>query len=215
MNSQNNRRNHNFQIEYFLAGSCHTADGAYALLCDLREDRKDSLAQVEVSSLKTKAKILRAERMLASQDEADRLEGQADILEIKAHEETLNKNIAAARAELKFIDECIARIQPYRKFAHLSDPEAHEAAQHDEWKYELEYRAVNFLLTAGTIPHDHFASMRQHPEFHTYILPAIDKVKTLMIEGNVGEVLGIPYSSRENTAESIGWKSALALPVLN
>jgi hypothetical protein len=215
MNSQNNRRNHNFQIEHFLVGSCHTADGAYALLCDLREDRKDALSQVEVGALKTKAKIIRAEKMLQSEDAADRLEAEADLLEIRAHEETLNKNINAARAELSFLNECIERIQPYRKFSHLPDPEAHEAAQYDEWKYELEYRAVNFLLTAGTIPHDHFASMRQHPEFHNYILPAIDKVKMLMIEGNVGEVLSLSYASTEKAKEALSWKSVLALPVLN
>lgn len=189
MNSQNNRRNHNFQIENFLAGSCHTPDGAYALLCDLRDDRKDSLAQAEVGALRTKAKIIRAERSLDSLDEAERLEAQADIEEIKAHEETLQKNIEAARAELKFINECIEKVQPHRRFSHLSDPEAHEAAQHDEWRHELEYRAVNFLLTAGTIPHDHFASMRQHPDFHEHILPHIEKAKALMSSGNVEPLL--------------------------
>lgn len=189
MNSQNNRRNHNFQIEHFLAGSCHTPDGAYALLCDLRDDRKDSLAQAEVGALRTRAKIIRAERCLDSLDEAERLEALADIGEIKAHEETLHKNIEAAKAELKFINDCIDKVQPHRMFGHLPDPEAHEAAQHDEWKYELEYRAVNFLLTAGTIPHDHFASMRQHPEFHEYILPAIENAKLLMTSGNAESLL--------------------------
>jgi hypothetical protein len=192
MLSKNNRRNHNFQIENFLVGSCHTADGAYALLCDLKEDRKDALAQVEVSSLRTKAKIVRAEKQLASEDEATRLEAKADLEEIKAHEETLLRNIEAAKSELKFIEECIEKIQPYRKFAHLPDPEAHEAAQHDEWRYELEYRAINFLLTAGTIPHDHFASMRQHPDFHEHILPAIEHAKGLMVTGDISLLLSAP-----------------------
>ena len=186
---KNNRRNHDFQIDAFLVGSCHTADGAYSLLCDLREDRRDALAQVEVSSLRTRAKIARAERNLQHSDPAERLEAQADIAEIRAIEETLNNNINAARAELAHIEACIAKIQPHRKFAHLPDPEAHEAAQREEWAREFVYRAENYLLTAGTIPHDHFASMRQHPDFQGFILPAIDGIKRMMDEGRIGDLL--------------------------
>ena len=189
MIAKNNRRNHNFQIENFLVGACHTADGAYSLLCDLREDRRDALSQVEVSSLRTKAKIIRAERQLDSDDEVLRLEAKADLEEIKAHEETLLKKIEAEKAELKFIEHCMEKLQPHRRFAHLPDPEAHEAAQHDEWRYELEYRAINFLLTTGTIPHDHFASMRQHPDFHKHILPTIENAKGLMATGDISLLL--------------------------
>ena len=39
MNAKNHKQNTNFQIVYFLVGSCHTPDGAYALLCELREER--------------------------------------------------------------------------------------------------------------------------------------------------------------------------------
>jgi hypothetical protein len=192
MIAKNNRRNTHFQIEHFLIGSCHTADGAYSLLCDLREERNDALAQVEASSLRTRAKLIKAERNLSSPDEVKRLKAQADISEITAHADTLQRNIAAARAELAFIDDCISKIQPHRKFGHLPDLEAHEAAQRDEWRLELEYRAVNFLVTAGTIPHDHFASMRQHPDFETHILPAIEQTKALLVDGRVELLLTAP-----------------------
>ena len=187
---KNNRRNHDFQIQAFLVGSCHTPDGAYSLLCDLREDRSDALAQAKAGALRTEAKIVRARRQLACTDEAERLEAQADIAEIEAMHETLEKNLAAARAELAFIDACIAKLQPHRRFAHLPDPEAHEAAQRDEWRLELEYRAQNFLLTAGTIPHDHFASMRQHPDFESYLLPAIERIRGELAEGRMDFRLG-------------------------
>lgn len=189
MIATNNRRNHNFQIEHFIAGSCHTPDAAYSILCDLREDRKDALSQVEVSVLRNKAKIMRAQKIIETGDEIEKLEAQAEILEIQGFEETVQKNVAAAKAELAYIDECIAKVQPFRKYAHLPDPEAHEAIQREEWALEFEYRAVNYLLTAGTIPHDHFASMRQHPDFHTYILPSIDKAKFLMSQGKLDALL--------------------------
>ncbi len=154
MHSSNNRRNHDFQIAYFLAGSCHTPDGAYSLLCDLKEERVLALNNVKSSALKERAKRIRAERKMQSEDEADRLEGEADLAEIEAFVEVTAKNIAAAEAELATIEKCISLIQPLRKYAHLSDAEAHEAAQPEEWKLELISRAENCLLTTGGIPTD-------------------------------------------------------------
>lgn len=189
MNSKNNRRNHDFQIAHFLVGACHTADGAYSLLCDLREDRSDALKNIQASRLREEAKIIRAKRKMSSSDKAERLEGEADLAEIEAFAETVAKGIAAAKAELAFIDECIARIQPHRQFSHLPDPEAHEACQREEWRLELEYRAVNFIVTAGTIPHDHFATMRQHPDFSSAILPTIHRTRVLLAEGKADTLL--------------------------
>lgn len=192
MHAKNNRQNHDFQILHFLAGSCHTADGAYALLCDLRDDRADALKQATAAHLREQAKIVRAQRRIASDDEAERLEGQADLAEIEGHAETLAKNLAAAQAELAFIEQCIARLQPLRRYAHLPDPEAHEACQREEWRLELVSRSENFLLTSGTIPHDHLATMRQHPDFATHILPAIRQTKALMAEGTADALLTAP-----------------------
>jgi hypothetical protein len=188
MHAKTNRSNHDFQILHFLAGACHTPDGAYALLCDLRDDRADALKQAAAAHLRERAKILRAERRIASEDEVERLEGQADLAEIEGHAETLAKNLAAAQAELDFTEQCITRLQPLRRYAHLPDAEAHEACQREEWRLELMNRAQNFLLTSGTIPHDHLATMRQHPDFGASILPAIQHTKVLMAEG-AGEML--------------------------
>lgn len=192
MHAKNNRQNHDFQILHFLAGSCHTADGAYALLCDLRDDRADALKQATVAHLREQAKIVRAERRIASDDEAERLEGRADLAEIEGHAETLSKNLAAAQAELDFIEQCIARLQPLRRYAHLPDAEAHEACQREEWRLELVSRSENFLLTSGTIPPDHLATMRQHPDFASHILPAIRQAKALMAEGTADALLIAP-----------------------
>jgi hypothetical protein len=174
--SKNHRQNHNFQILYFLVGSCHTPDAAYALLKDLREEREQAIKNYEVSKIKEKAKILRAEKKLQSEDEAERLDAEAELLEIKNNAEFGEILYQAATDELKFIDDCIGKIDPQRKYKHLSDAEAHEACQQEEWKLELIYRAENYLLTTGTIPADHFDSMRMHPEFQTEIYPAINRI---------------------------------------
>lgn len=192
MHAKTNRQNHDFQILHFLAGACHTPDGAYALLCDLRDDRADALKHATAAKLREDAKIIRAQRRIASDDEAERLEGQADLAEIEAHAETAAKNIAAAQAELAFIKSCMARLQPLRRFAHLPDAEAHEACQREEWRLELTARAENYLLTAGTIPADHLATMRQHPDFAASILPAIERTRTLMATGQTAALLAAP-----------------------
>lgn len=192
MNSKNGRVNHDFQLAYFLAGSCHTPDGAYALLCDLRQDRKDALALVRSSRLREQAKRLRAEDALTSPDPATRLEAEADLAEMDAHAETLALNIAAAEAELATINALIDRIQPHRRFAHLPDAEAHEAAQADEWRLELMRRAENYLITLQPIPADHFNAMRMHPAFKEHIAPHIELVRDAVEQWSRGNQVSIP-----------------------
>lgn len=189
MHASNNRKNHDFQIAHFLAGSCHTADGAYALLCDLREDRSTALKNIKSSRLRERAKVLKAQALMRSDNEIERLEAQADLAEIEAFSEMTENNIRAAEAELRFIDACIEKVQPHRKYAHLPDPEAHEACQREEWRMEFEFRALNFLITAGTIPPDQFAAMRQHPDFASHIFPFIQNTQKRLSEGSVDKLL--------------------------
>ena len=191
MHYQTNRVNHDFQIAYFIAGSCHTPDAAYAILCDLKEDRSNAIKTFEASKLRERAKILRAQRLMQSSDEADRLEGQADIDEIEAMAETVNKNLAAAKAELATIEACMEKLEPLRQYAHLSLPEAHEAAQAEEWKLELIFRAQNSIFTIGSIQPDQFATMRMHPAFKDEILPAIEHFTSLVRNNKVSEVVAL------------------------
>lgn len=191
MNAINNRRNHDFQILYFLVGSCHTADGAYALLCDLKEDREMALAQVESSRLRSQAMIEKSREIIEnSKSKWEVLEARANLSEVLANEDVAIRNVNAAIAELKFINMCIDRIQPYRKFAHLQDSIAHEACQLEEWKHELIYRAENYLLTIGAIPTEHFTTMRQHPHFLTEIFPKIEGMKkTMSLPGGYAKII--------------------------
>lgn len=189
MQYKTNRQNHDFQIAYFLAGSCHTPDAAYALLSDLHEDRDNAIKSYEASKMREQAKVIRAERLMNSEDAADQLDGQADIVEIEAMRITVEKNLAAAVAERTTIEKCMAKLEPLRKYAHLSLPEANQAAQAEEWKFELIRRAEDFMITTGSIPTDHFATMRMHPEFKTAIMPAMKAIRSNMASGDMEAVL--------------------------
>jgi hypothetical protein len=180
MHYKTNRLNHDFQIAYFIAGSCQTPDAAYAILCDLKEDRSNALKGFEAHKLREQAKIIRAERMIANEDEAVQLEGRADLAEIGALSVTTHANYLAAQDELAMIEKCMMAVQPLRKYAHLPDSESHEAAQFEEWKLQLIHTAENQLLSHGVIQADHWSTMRMHPSFATEILPALDETKKLM-----------------------------------
>jgi hypothetical protein len=184
MNSKNHKQNTNFQIVYFLVGSCHTPDGAYALLQDLREARQMAVDNYAVQELKNQAKELEARELLEG-SEVDKLNGQAELLELSNNKKTGKVLYDAAIDELAFIDKCIDAVQPLRMYKEFPDSEANEMAQYEEWKLELIHRAENAMITSGGVPTDHFATMRMHPAFQTEILPRINEM-TLMLQSKDG-----------------------------
>jgi hypothetical protein len=192
MTVKNYKQNTNFQIAYFLAGSCHTPDGAYAMLCNLRDERTAAIQNYDVAMLRNKAKKLKAE------EQPNDFECQADILEINNSEISGKVLLEAALDELSFIQKCIDAVNPHRKYKDLPDIKAHEAAQQEEWKLELINRAENYLLTVGNIPADQFTTMRMHPEFITEILPAINNVVALLNSPEKNHALLATKSSRFN-----------------
>lgn len=192
MHSKTNRVNHDFQIAYFLVGSCYTPDAAYSLLCDLQSDRRDALNMYSAGKLKEEAAIIRATKKLKWWKlEETKLEGRAELAEISAISITHKACYDAAVDELKFIEKCISKIEPHRKYSHLPVREAHEACQQEEWKYELIARSDNHMVANGTIlpPAEHFATMRMHPEFESAIIPAIEKTAELLRLGKKDEVV--------------------------
>jgi len=188
MISKFHKQNTNFQIAYFLAGACHTPDGAYILLRELREERQAAVDNYKVQELKDKAKEIRANKLLQG-DEAEKLEGQAELLELENNKKTGEVLYQAALDEITFIDKCLVAIEPLRVYKNLSDGEANEAAQWNEWKFELMRRAENLMLTTGGISPDQFATMRMHPDFQTEILPRINEIKKLMLTEEGSEEL--------------------------
>lgn len=183
------RQNTNFQIAYFIAGSCHTPDAAYFALKNAHYERSQAVAQIPANDLRMQAKRLEIERKLASEDQVDQLNAKADLLQYDIDKENFDKLTSSAKSEVEFIEECLRRIEPLRKYGHLSDIEAAEACQAEEWLLELERRAENYLLTTGTIPHDHFNTMRQHPNFKTHLLPHINNIHHAIANNEAPKIL--------------------------
>lgn len=205
------RQNSAFQLKFFLAGSCSTADGAYILmygqLVDMRDKVKSADAQLKRRQAKLKSAEARHERakynldliknngegsaLLADvlQDEADMLEAEADKMEQENGVETWNMNLKAAQQELADIEAIMAELKPQCKYFDEDILIMSERAQEDEWLGELKKRAENFLLTAGTIPHDHFDTMRMHPRFKEELVPHITQLNTKVSGSSMESVM--------------------------
>ncbi len=180
-------KNSNFGIRYFLANGCHTPDEAYRILKQLHEERDVAIRNSEASELRTKAKILRANQILAdsSSTEIERLEAQADISEVEAFREQSTAVLEQAIRERSYIESLIDELQPHRKYKDLPDHEAFQMTQTEEWKLELIWRAENFLASQGSIPHDHLSTMRLHPDWETELFPQIQHIISEQHQNNL------------------------------
>ena len=168
-------KNSNFQIKYFIAGKCHTADEAYRQLKQLLEDRDLVVKNSEAAQLRAQAKKARCNETINMEKstEADILEAKADLAEMEVFAEQGKEALEQAKRECEYIRSLIDELQSYRKYAHLPDHEAFQLAQEEEWLEELKWRAENFLGSQGFIPHDHIAAMRMHPEWDKQIRPYV------------------------------------------
>jgi hypothetical protein len=175
-----NRQNNNFQIAYFIAGSCFTADAAYFALMNQRDDRRRALQHQAVESKRSQAKKLLAQRLAESADPVEQLQGQADLEELQNQSQDSEDLAQSCREELAFIDLCIERITPLRQYSHMTDNDAAEACQREEFAREFKFRIENFLSTSGSIPYNEMAVMRQHPDFNQVLLPHMNHVTRLL-----------------------------------
>lgn len=176
MHSSPHRNNSDFQLRYFIANNCHTADVAWCLMYEQKLDIQIKLESTKAKLLRRKAKLLEIEQGLESTDPVKQLNAQADLIEWQSGEGMLEMAILGAEQELATITSIMAELEPQRKYAHLPLLEASQAAQREEWLLEFQRRTENFLLSKGTIPEDHLNAMRNHPDFETNIVPFITNV---------------------------------------
>jgi len=201
MNSKPHRTNSDFQIKYFLAGSCKTADGAWCLLYDQKISREEVLKVTDAQRIKRDIKRIKANRKLLSNDEIEQLEGKLDLIELDASQYGFDMNTEACKQEVQYTTKLMEELEPHRKYGHLSVLEASEAIQEEEWLLELKERCENFMITQGTIPHDHFHTMRCHPQFKAELVPFITKLytqvtQTLSIEESLQFISQTTYLPR-------------------
>lgn len=188
MHSSPHRNNSDFQLRYFIANNCHTADVAWCLMYEQKLDIQIKLESTKAKMLRRKAKRIEIEQGLASTDPIKQLNAQADLIEWQSGDGLLEMALLGAEQEIATITSIMDELEPQRKYAHLPLLEASQAAQREEWLLDFQRRTENFLLSKGTIPEDHLNAMRNHPDFETNIVPFITDVlqKISMDKGTMG-----------------------------
>jgi hypothetical protein len=176
MHSAPHRNNSDFQLRYFIANNCHTADVAWCVMYEQRLDIFTKLEATKAKLVRRKAKKLEIDEKLKSASEVDRLNAQADLIDWESGESLLEMAIKGAEQELATIESLMAELEPQRKYGHLPVLEASQAAQREEWLLEFKRRTENYLLSIGTIPEDQLNAMRNHPDFETEIVPHVKQV---------------------------------------
>ena len=176
MHSSPHRNNSDFQLRYFMANNCHTADVAWCLMYEQKLDIQIKLANTKAGILKRKAKRVEIDEGINSTDIVKQLNAQADLIEWESGEGLLEMAILGAEQEIATIESIMVELEPQRKYANLPILEAAQAAQREEWLLEFQRRSENFLLSSGTIPEDHLNAMRNHPDFEIKLVPFITEV---------------------------------------
>ena len=176
MHSSPHRTNSDFQLRYFMANTCHTADVAWCMMYEQKLDVQMKLGHTKAQLLRRKANLIEIEQELKSTDPVKQLKAQADLMDWQNNEGLLEIGILGAEQELATITSIMAELEPQRKYAHLPILEAAQAAQREEWLLEFRRRIENYLLSIGTIPEDHLNAMRNHPDFESNLVPYITNV---------------------------------------
>ena len=176
MHSAPHRNNSDFQLRYFIANNCHTADIAWCVLYEQKLDIFTKLEATKAKLVRRQAKKLEIDEKLKSVNEVDRLNAQADLIDWESGEGMLEMAIKGAEQELATIESLMAELEPQRKYGHLPVLEASQAAQREEWLLEFKRRTENYLLSIGTIPEDQLNAMRNHPDFEAEIVPHVKQV---------------------------------------
>lgn len=176
MHSSPHRNNSDFQLRYFIANNCQTADIAWCMMYEQKLDIQLKLDSTKAKMLRRKAKLIEIEQGLESTDPVKKLNAQADLIEWQSSEGMLEMAVLGAEQELATINSIMAELEPQRKYADLPILEAAQAAQREEWLLEFKRRTENYLLSMGTIPEDHLNAMRNHPDFESQLVPYITNV---------------------------------------
>jgi hypothetical protein len=205
-------KNSNFQNAFFIAGKSHTPDEAWLALKRQWNDRDLALRVADATLMKQQAHVNTLKNKLwwaelfRLGNIALRLRGE--LMEIAAHYGETKNCYEGALQERASLQKMMDTLEPHRKYGHLTDNDAAQASQKEYWLHELVTRAENYLITTGSIPTDHFATMRSHPDYKGIIAPEIEK---LYVQHRSGQ---LTLGTAKNLNDSLLLEVARDMPAL-
>jgi hypothetical protein len=174
------RTNTDFQLEFFIEGSAHTPDGKWALLWMQWNVLQQKVRAIPAYHIKREAMALKLQWEIENKEHPwERMQATAELLELEIGNEHWQISEEAWTNETDFVKARMDKVEPDCLYRDLPFLQRCEAAQRDEWLYELCYKAENYIISTGVIPHDYLDAMRMHPDFRLKILPHINNLCTL------------------------------------
>ncbi len=189
----NHRKHSSFALKYFIAGSCYTPDAAYCLLYAQMEQLEMDLAAGEANVLTQEADVLELDNEIKlaidNNDRITELRKRAEKIKLEGMLKNFKLNYEGTKREYKEIQELLEQLKPQCKYWNEDILQMEQDMQRDEWVGELKGRAEN--MTLGNIlgiGYDHIATMRQHPDFNSKILPHIKKIRAAISSNSESQV---------------------------
>lgn len=172
-------KNSNFQIEYFILSDAYSAWEKYRVLEELRLDRKTALKTVKAAHFRQQAKIAAVKE--AKKGRA-KYECEADLAEMEASLEIVERDIVFAQQEYDFIIQYINALRPELESTRIvgfTDEDMFQTVQQNEWLERLKSRAKNEMICTGTLNPETLRVMMSHPQYKDELLPYLKGIREI------------------------------------
>ena len=168
-------KNSNFQTQHFILSDAHSAWEKYRILTGQLLDRETALKTVKATALRQKAKLAAVQE---ANTNVDRFNAQADLAELEAALDIVQRDIVFATQERDFIQGLIDSLKPELEKTRIEcfdDNAMFQHVQAHEWIERIKDKIINEISCGGLNP-ETLRIAKSHPDFKTELLPYLKKI---------------------------------------
>jgi len=176
--------NSNYTYIYHIAGSCQTPEESVRVLEECLIARKMAVREYE-HALKVKENdiAILENKIFELKDSLQIKKVELEIEKINIHSSVDNKNYEYALEEIRFINECLKKLEPFCMWydGSMTKEDGFQLAQREERKFLLLERAEISLLTNGRVDSETLREIKSHPDsklIDSTILSMIDSLRS-------------------------------------
>jgi len=159
--------NSNYTYIYHIAGSCQTPEESVRVLEECLIARKMAVREYE-HALKVKENdiAILENKIFELKDSLQIKKVELEIEKINIHSSVDNKNYEYALEEIRFINECLKKLEPFCMWydGSMTKEDGFQLAQREERKFLLLERAEISLLTNGRVDSETLREIKSHPD---------------------------------------------------
>ena len=176
--------NSNYSYVYHIAGSCQTPEESVRVLEECLNARKMSVSEYE-HALKVRENdiAILKDKIIKLEDSLQITKVELEIEKINIHSSVEKKNYEYALEEIRFINECLKKLEPFCMWydGSMTKEDGFQLAQREERKFLLIERAQISLLANGRVDSETLREIKSHPDstlIDSTILYMIDSLRS-------------------------------------